>query len=328
MNSVTFYARRAGFAALFAMAASMPAKADVMPINDILSQFNAVVTGTFTSTADVEGRIAVGDLTGGAQFDTNPRGAASSLPAITAMEVTGCNNCKVNNGGNVSVVNSNSGSFVFNGGGKLVSPSFTMSDLTTPLNALQTQLSGMASTASYTYDASNHNYFDFILPTTDTGEVVFNITDPAVLTALEDASTINFVNENTSFSDMLIIINVSASTFAQSGSSNFNADTYLNEHVIWNFEDATSLSFKYWHGAVLAGDASVTNTSPIEGFLYAKDFTGSGELHDYPLDPIVPSVSNFVTPVPEASTWAMMALGFGGLGFAALRKTRKSAAVA
>ena len=54
--------------------------------------------------------------------------------------------------------------------------------------------------------------------------------------------------------------------------------------MIWNFEDATSVSVKQWHGAVLAGDASVTNNSPMEGFLYAKNFTGDGELHDFPFE--------------------------------------------
>jgi phospholipase/lecithinase/hemolysin len=34
------------------------------------------------------------------------------------------------------------------------------------------------------------------------------------------------------------------------------------------------------------------------------------------------------TPVPEASTWAMMALGFAGLGFAGYRSSRRSAAFA
>jgi choice-of-anchor A domain-containing protein len=45
--------------------------------------------------------------------------------------------------------------------------------------------------------------------------------------------------------------------------------------VIWNFEDATNITVNQWHGAVLAGDATVTNGSPMEGFLYAKNFVGA-----------------------------------------------------
>jgi PEP-CTERM motif len=90
--------------------------------------------------------------------------------------------------------------------------------------------------------------------------------------------------------------------------------------VIWNFENATAVNVKSLHGAVLAGDASVTNSSPMEGFLYAKNFTGGGELHDFPFDGTVPGT------VPEPSTWAMMATGFAGLGFLCLR--RRGAATA
>ena len=86
--------------------------------------------------------------------------------------------------------------------------------------------------------------------------------------------------------------------------------------MIWNFEDATGVNVKFWHGAVLAGDASVTNSSPMEGFLYAKNFTGGGELHDFPFDGTVPGA------VPEPSTWAMMALGFAGLGFLGFRRRK------
>jgi hypothetical protein len=35
--------------------------------------------------------------------------------------------------------------------------------------------------------------------------------------------------------------------------------------------------------------------------------------------------TNVTTPVPEPSTWAMMALGFAGLGFAGYRKTKNEA---
>jgi PEP-CTERM motif len=46
--------------------------------------------------------------------------------------------------------------------------------------------------------------------------------------------------------------------------------------------------------------------------------------HDTALD----SVSNIALSTPEPSTWAMMVLGFAGLGFAGYRKARKPAAIA
>ena len=142
------------------------------------------------------------------------------------------------------------------------------------------------------------------------GVAVFDIT----------AAQLGGVNNMISFSNETantIIINVSgANGYAFNQNFNFNADTYINEHVIWNFEDAGNLSFKFWHGAVLAGDASVTNSSPIEGFLYAASFNGNGELHNFPFEGTVASGA------PEPATWAMMGLGFAAVAFVGWRKTR------
>ncbi len=105
--------------------------------------------------------------------------------------------------------------------------------------------------------------------------------------------------------------------------ANFNEPSPgFSDQVIWNFEGSTNLSFKLWHGAVLAGGASVTNTSPIEGFLYAASYSGQGELHDRPF------TGTRAPPVPELSTWAMMGLGFVGLGLMGRRFGRRQAAVA
>jgi hypothetical protein len=45
-------------------------------------------------------------------------------------------------------------------------------------------------------------------------------------------------------------------------------------------------------------------------------------------DTLLDSVSNIALSTPEPSTWAMMVLGFAGLGFAGYRKGRKTAAIA
>ena len=55
------------------------ARAGTLSASNIFSQFNAVVFGSFATTADVEGRTVVGgNLTGGATFDLNPAGATAS----------------------------------------------------------------------------------------------------------------------------------------------------------------------------------------------------------------------------------------------------------
>jgi choice-of-anchor A domain-containing protein len=310
--------RRAMMAAVFAVpvvVGAPQAMAATITAGEILDQFNAVVTGDFQTSADVEGRLVAGTIKNGqsSTYYLNPRGGASSFQAINALTIQSCPNCNVNNGGSVNYVNSNAGNFNFNGGGSVAqdNPSFSMSDFTTPLNALEKQLGALSSNS--TVNASDPNNFTFNLSPVN-NVAVFNVT-------VEELSTArNFVFSNLSSKDT-IIINVTDATpgWSYTQSANFNApSSTFNSQTIWNFEGATSLNLTYWHGAVLAGDAAVTNSSPIEGMLYAASFNGHGELHDYPFTGTLPGA------VPEPSTWAMMGLGFAGLGFLGLR-SRKSA---
>jgi choice-of-anchor A domain-containing protein len=188
-----------------------------------------------------------------------------------------------------------------------------MSDFTTPLNGLQTNLAALTSNSSVMSPNSNSLVFDV---TPVDGLAVFDISGTGLAGGPGDNYNITFTNATAATT---IVINVTGS-FTEGNGENFNGNTFLNEHVIWNFEDATNVSVKQWHGAVLAGDATVTDSSPMEGFLYAENFTGGGELHDFPFQ------GNLPRAVPEPSTWAMMALGFFGLGFLGFRRRNAAAA--
>jgi choice-of-anchor A domain-containing protein len=298
---------------------TLPAHAAVLTADDILKQFNAVVTDNFSTQHDVEGRLVAGNINNGGSStfyeNPNPSSAPSSFQGVNAVTVQSCPSCNVNNGGGVNFVTSNAGTFNLNGGGSIAqnNPAFAMSDFTTPLNALQAKLAGMIANSNFT--SPNNNSLVFDVAPNASGTAVFDMTAAELAGGPGDNYNISFSGESAA----TIIINVSGS-FTQGGGENFNGDTYLNEHVIWNFEDAANVNVKGWHGAVLAGDASVTNSSAMEGFLYAKNFTGGGELHDFPFDGTLPGA------VPEPSTWAMMALGFAGLGFLGFR--RRNAAMA
>ncbi len=299
-------------ALVVASLASGVSSAAALTASQILSQFNVVATTTLTSGHDIEGRVVAGEITGGATFYNNPRGAASSFAAINAIKIDSFN-ANINNGGSVNYQTSDAAHFNFNGGGSAgyQSTPFAMSDFTTPLNALALQLAQLS--ANSTVNANDPNNFTFNLTPDATGTAVFNLT-----TAQLSASR-NIVFSGTA---QTIIVNVTGTSFVDT--TNFNANSFLNTHIIWNFENATSLSFTGWHGTVLAGNAAVTNSSAMEGFLYANSFTGNGELHDYGFAGTLPTVVTPNAPVAQVPEPGVLALFLAGalslMGLAALRR--------
>ncbi|MFC0386413.1 collagen-binding domain-containing protein [Muricoccus vinaceus] len=291
----------AGLALAAGLLAVIPA-ATAAPITaaEILSKFNAVVLGDFSSNSDVEGRLLVGgNLTGGATFNNNPRGAGG-LPELGALNVH--NNVaapgpfNVNNGGGVVVGGTNNGTFNLNGGGTLQTGlrNFDPAQVGATLGALSGQLTALQ--ANSQVDAADPNNAAFNAAPDSSGRAVFTLST----TALESYRNINFNLNGAS----TVIVNVSGTSFQDM--ANFNAAIDVNQRVLWNFFEADTLSFGFWHGAVLAIGAQVTNSTPIEGVLMAGSFSGRGELHDHRFLGSIPDLGP--TPVPEPASLAL----FGG----------------
>ena len=102
---------------------TLPAHAAVLTADDILKQFNAVVTDNFSTQHDVEGRLVAGNINNGGSStfyeNPNPSSAPSSFQGVNAVTVQSCPSCNVNNGGGVNFVTSNAGTFNLNGGGSI-----------------------------------------------------------------------------------------------------------------------------------------------------------------------------------------------------------------
>ena len=285
--------------------------ATALTAGDILGQFNAVISGNFTSNSDVEGRLVANALQGGSTFYL-PRGTAvaSSFGVVNAITVgSGVTNANVNNGGNVDVQGSNQGHFNLNGGGRITStPAFAITDFTTPLNALTSQLAGLS--ANSTINASDPNNFTFNETPDASGTAVFKL-DSSTL-----ASARNLVFNGTAST---IIINVTGTSYVDT--TNFNTSAYFNQHVIWDFAQATSLSFQNWHGSVLAPLATVSNSSAMEGTLYARNFNGSGELHDFTFAGTLPAQA---TSVPEPASASLLGCALLSLGIVSSRRRKRT----
>lgn len=75
---------------------------------------------------------------------------------------------------------------------------------------------------------------------------------------------------------------------------------------------------------------SITGTSSLDHFSFSSGAAISTLTLTLPDTPIYNAIDNFsfTAAVPEPSTWVMMILGFGGLGFLAYRRKRHSHALA
>ncbi|MBW8743237.1 MAG: choice-of-anchor A family protein [Sphingomonas sp.] len=182
------------------------------------------------------------------------------------------------------------------------------------LTNLSNLLGGLNSLATITGTGSALDYAG-----ATNGVAVFTMT----ATAFQDSNA-NFDTLFTGMpSNVVTIINVLGTNLIENGNLNTNA---INQSVIWNFNQATTVSLKGFHGSVLAPNAVVSNSSAIEGSIVAKLFQQNGEVHLGTFNGITPfqvPTGGGTGSVPEPATWAMMLLGFGVTGSAIRRKRRE-----
>jgi choice-of-anchor A domain-containing protein len=127
--------------------------------------------------------------------------------------------------------------------------------------------------------------------------------------------TVNLNGATSVFIDTNVDTCVGANCSFTFGSSlNFiNATSYADQ-VVWNFVNATGLSFaSMFGGTVLAPLATVTNSNQIDGTLIAANFTGGGELHSYAFTGTLPG-----SPLPEPPS--AMIFGAGLTLLSAMRR--------
>lgn len=187
----------------------------------------------------------------------------------------------------------------------------------TPLTALSTRLAGVAANSRATVSGN---------------AVTFNAAPDALGTAVFDINTSLFsgvsgvtINLNGAKS---VIINVDSCTsqacaYSFANGVNFNNPTSYAAHVLWNFINASSLTFGgEFGGSVLAPLAAVTNSSPIDGTLVAVSFSGSGEVHSDPYVGSLPSGGQEAVAAPEPAALSLVGTGMAGL--ALIRRRNKA----
>ena len=288
---------------------------------DTASDYNLFVLGNLNvKSSDTEGRVAVG---GNATFDSYSIGA--DAPSNTVNLVVGGDlTAGVNGGGATNGLTIVGGTATFSHWSSVgLQPPGTPLPVDfaaeqTQLDALTTTLAGYAATGTIstpwnggielTGTSSGLNVFDL------SGALLSHANTFILNLAPGGTALINVDGTADSFS--------SAGTFINGGAN--GATTYASD-ILWNFSDATTLSFANIGivGSVLAPNADyLGGWGVLTGELIVKSF--SDTLGATQINTGGAFEGNLLTPppgVPEPASWALMITGFGLAG-ATLRRRR------
>ena len=328
--------------------APVPASAaTVLTGVDAMREWNLIVLGDLNSSSEVEGRTFVaGNLTGNSsnyQTRTPPASANGTAGLTVVGNVNG--GTKNLNGGGANVGQDVNSGFNLNGapqtvnaGGKVKNtnvnqntvnknlntsnPAFLTgltnqsAALTQSLGDLSSALAGLTATNAATFA---NNTATFNVAPDATGQAVFSLT----AANLNSVGQIQF-NLNGA---KTVIVNVSGAAITLNDNFLGNSSG-LGSHVLWNFSDATTLNTSTaFYGSVLAPNAAARFANFVQGSTVVKSATQNGEIHlgglDSGFNPMFATAG-----VPEPSTWAVLLVGFFGIGSAMRRRPRQLAIAA
>lgn len=303
--------------------------------------------GTNGNVATNPGILIGGNYAGG---NFNVQGAAIDIGGnFSSGNVNLVNGQTVNVGGNLTAnANGNNNSQTVNAGGSIngnangahfnanlgtgwnaATTSLAVAaervQLQADLQTLSSTLSGLVNTSNVTASGTNNPVIHGV--DSGLGYAVLNLTS-AFFTNY--AGQLSYDLPSTS---LPLIINVAGTGPFVYSLNAANSNKAYNQSVIWNFYEATSLTFTtMFNGSVLAPYATISNSTPIEGSVAVKAFNQGGEVHlgTYAAAATflrVPTPPPGAGAVPEPANWVMLIAGFGLVG-ATLRRRRGVVAAA
>lgn len=155
-------------------------------------------------------------------------------------------------------------------------------DITTSIQTLSQTLAQLSSNNNVTMPTQQPGPLNLIAANVDVnGIAIFNVAASDIF----DSSKVQQIQLTPQNSNLkLVVINVYGTSVSWSGSSLsgswFNNVATGRSHTVWNFPEATDISFdSNMKGAVLAPFASVTTTSNVDGAIAVKSLVAGGEVH-------------------------------------------------
>ncbi|MBS0361926.1 MAG: choice-of-anchor A family protein [Proteobacteria bacterium] len=313
--------------AAFAVAAFAALLAPTAAMADTASSYNLFVLGDMTvHSSDTEGRVAV---KGNATLDSYSVGAKASANTVNLV-VGGNLTAGVNGGGSTKGLTDVGGTASFHNwsnAGVTTGMSALPVDFVTEgarLIALSDMLDTYAANGTVSIPPWGGQY---TLTGATSGLSVFDL-DGSTLSHT-NTMTINLTPGTTA----LINVSGTADSFSNAGIT-INGGTASN--ILWNFSDATTLSFSGINllGSVLAPNATyLGGWGQLNGELIVKNFTdqlGATQINNenpfagnlLNLNPAQSLANNVQAAIPEPAAWALMIVGFGGLGVLLRRRRR------
>jgi choice-of-anchor A domain-containing protein len=296
-----------------AILCALPARATT--ISSTLSQWNLILSGNLSGITDIQGNTYVGgnvNLSNSADFgnsDSNTATPGNVSLAVGGSFTTG--NPSHVDSGNAVIGGNLTGNINMNSGGTL-SHGNPAALPASPVSTVASASQSWAATASNSASSVNGNQLTFNCVSTQP-VAVFNIS------ALQLFAQNQSIGLSLAAATQNVIINVTGASVTELSSNNFtSAFTSLGNEVIFNFYQATTISFQgsSIYGYVIAPNAAVTDSTPIIGGLMAASLntTSEVELAGTPNygNLTVPNGSG--SPIPDAgSTFAFLGLAFPAL---------------
>lgn len=270
-----------------------------------INDWNLIVKNKLTSSSEVEGRTMVGQLSGTSNYGTKLLPTSNYLNVdslVVGSGGSGSSNYQVNSGRARLFGSKGSATFNMNGGGALIQNDSNVGTMISNAWADVTNASAYCSSLSATNTVT--------LPSGQPAGVVFNsIAGPGGVAVFSVNGNSLFQNNLVQQMDInmngatTVVINVSGTNITYNGGNMVGGFNIPNAaKIIWNFYQATTLSIdRHFFGAILAPNATLSNSTAIEGSVFADTFNQNGEVH----------LPNFNGNIPAPG--AMALLGLGGL---------------